>query len=556
MRRCDHQLSDTFGTNALRESFRGAQFLLMNLAGLRQFLPIFIIILLELFSSAPLSAQAVPAIQAQAAIDSLRSFVEQDRLQRVEPLVAAYGDLAPRISDPLRHADYTFWIARGREATQDYSGAIELLLELLPYYHRVDSTDRLATIYSRTARMYAVTGRTDLSNTNYETALALAEQTGNPTARARDLHNYALNFMDADPSRCRALLEAALTINVAQHNERYLAANYGSLAQLELEADRLTAAVSLYRISVRYAEAAGNRDALYTTYYHLGVLNTQLGAYDEARRYLTAADSFARRNGLRDLRISLQHGFYQLAERQGDYRAALRHFADYVTGTDSLRTLHDTERIGELLARQEQELAVRQKALEVRDLRRTLLAGLLVSLLLLAGGWVLLKNQRLQTQLSQLRNTELRADLQQRERELTSFLFDRLQAGAEREAAVAYVREQKKRATARHFPLFEAIAQRLERGAGPELWAEFDARFGRVHPDFLQRLRIAHPELTAAELKTCALLSLQLSSKEIMALTGQTLRAVEQQRTRIRRKCGLTNTGDPLPGYLLSMLAG
>jgi DNA-binding CsgD family transcriptional regulator len=68
---------------------------------------------------------------------------------------------------------------------------------------------------------------------------------------------------------------------------------------------------------------------------------------------------------------------------------------------------------------------------------------------------------------------------------------------------------------------------------------DFEKYFIEVHPEFFSRLKQKYPELSPAEHKICALLRLNLNSKEIASLTHKTTRSIETIRTTIRKKMGL-----------------
>ncbi|MBJ6118679.1 hypothetical protein JAO76_10775 [Pontibacter sp. BT310] len=70
-------------------------------------------------------------------------------------------------------------------------------------------------------------------------------------------------------------------------------------------------------------------------------------------------------------------------------------------------------------------------------------------------------------------------------------------------------------------------------------WEQFEFHFNQVHQDFLKRLSHDYPDLTHKDLKMCAYLRLNLSSKEIASLLKLSLRGVETSRYRIRKKMNL-----------------
>jgi hypothetical protein len=70
-------------------------------------------------------------------------------------------------------------------------------------------------------------------------------------------------------------------------------------------------------------------------------------------------------------------------------------------------------------------------------------------------------------------------------------------------------------------------------------WKVFETQFEKVHEEFLHRIKADFPELTPRELKLCAYLRLNISSKEIALLMNISTRGVEISRYRLRKKLNL-----------------
>jgi DNA-binding CsgD family transcriptional regulator len=83
-----------------------------------------------------------------------------------------------------------------------------------------------------------------------------------------------------------------------------------------------------------------------------------------------------------------------------------------------------------------------------------------------------------------------------------------------------------------------------------EDWQQFEYHFDQIHGDFLNRLREQFHDLTPNEQKLCALLRLNLSTKEISNLMSISLRGVEIARYRLRKKLGL-DLGQNLSKFIL-----
>ena len=69
-----------------------------------------------------------------------------------------------------------------------------------------------------------------------------------------------------------------------------------------------------------------------------------------------------------------------------------------------------------------------------------------------------------------------------------------------------------------------------------EEWEQFSIHFDKVHGDFLVKLKEKYPGLKPHELKLCAYLRMNLSSKEIARLMSISVRGVEISRYRVRKK--------------------
>lgn len=75
-------------------------------------------------------------------------------------------------------------------------------------------------------------------------------------------------------------------------------------------------------------------------------------------------------------------------------------------------------------------------------------------------------------------------------------------------------------------------------------WEQFHYNFDRVYMNLLSRLKEKFPELTRTNLKLCAYLRLNLSSKEIASLLNITVSGIDKARNRLRKKLYLEPNED------------
>ena len=70
-------------------------------------------------------------------------------------------------------------------------------------------------------------------------------------------------------------------------------------------------------------------------------------------------------------------------------------------------------------------------------------------------------------------------------------------------------------------------------------WKEFEASFIQVNKNFYQHLKAKFPNLTQGDLKLCALIKLNFSSKDMARLMGISVESVHTTRYRLRKKLSL-----------------
>ncbi|MDP4199134.1 MAG: hypothetical protein Q8922_13375 [Bacteroidota bacterium] len=141
----------------------------------------------------------------------------------------------------------------------------------------------------------------------------------------------------------------------------------------------------------------------------------------------------------------------------------------------------------------------------------------------------------MQTQQTEL----LRIKLEYKERELT----EKMRHLITQAEAVRQFRNDLRsllRRTPSDDPAAKDIRSRLSSFTESDIqWQEFEEKFREAYPDFREKLKAKHPDLTGQELRLCQLLRAGLKSVEAAKLMSISERGVEQHRFRIRRKVGL-----------------
>lgn len=299
-------------------------------------------------------------------------------------------------------------------------------------------------------------------------------------------------------------------------------------------------------------------------YRNLGYLFYFNNRFDSAEYYykkgLEAANSA---NALNEV-MAMHEGLAMVYQGKGDYENAFKNLKIQKTLSDSLFNVTKAVEIERLQNSYEFEKAKVQLELEnsKKQFRLYLGIGLMATITLLIGSITLIqrgkiKNSKLENeQLSlkqkslELEKENLNLEVEHKTRELTTsalYLYKKNEFITE---IVNELNDVKGLIKPDNLPWFNRLIRNLLKSTEDTSWTEFETRFNEVHKSFYAILQEKFPELTPNERKLCAFLKLNMSSKEISAITNQTIRSIDVARTRLRKKLELTNSDVNLVDFL------
>ena len=94
-----------------------------------------------------------------------------------------------------------------------------------------------------------------------------------------------------------------------------------------------------------------------------------------------------------------------------------------------------------------------------------------------------------------------------------------------------------------------SVLKGLERSLEDKAWDDFEIRFQQVHPKFYEKLQRDFPDLSLNERRLCAFLKLNMTTKEISAITGQSINSIQVARWRLRKKLNLQDADAALTDF-------
>jgi len=158
-----------------------------------------------------------------------------------------------------------------------------------------------------------------------------------------------------------------------------------------------------------------------------------------------------------------------------------------------------------------------------------------------------LKELESEQQLMQLKNEKLQQDIENKNRELAISTMSLIK----KNEFLNQIKEELKSTDNQKNvkPVIKIIDKNINT---TDDWKFFQEAFNNADKDFLKKVKTKHPKLTPNDLKLCAYLRLNLSSKEIAPLLNISHRSVEVKRYRLRKKMDLPHEAS-LTNYILEL---
>jgi hypothetical protein len=97
------------------------------------------------------------------------------------------------------------------------------------------------------------------------------------------------------------------------------------------------------------------------------------------------------------------------------------------------------------------------------------------------------------------------------------------------------------------------LIHELRLAQNKNVWDEFETHFTKVHSQFYENLQEKFPNLTSNEKKLCAFLRLNMSTKDISAITQQTVNSITVARSRLRKKLNIEGEDVHLVNFLMEI---
>ena len=161
-----------------------------------------------------------------------------------------------------------------------------------------------------------------------------------------------------------------------------------------------------------------------------------------------------------------------------------------------------------------------------------------------------IKELEKEQELMKIKNEQLQQDFESKNRELAASTMNLIK----KNELLSLIKDDlKKTGTGGADKNIKSVITTINKNINEDdTWDMFKEAFNNADKDFLKKVKSVHPSLTPNDLRLCAYLRLNLSSKEIAPLLNISVRSVEIKRYRLRKKMELPHELG-LVEYILSL---
>ncbi|MCF8371084.1 MAG: tetratricopeptide repeat protein [Bacteroidales bacterium] len=327
---------------------------------------------------------------------------------------------------------------------------------------------------------------------------------------------------------------------------------YVDLGRFEITLKNYRKAIEYLLHSLDLATATKNKEIVpestYLSYIYqeLGDSYLQLNEFEKAKNFFKKGLSFTNKDLNPEAFSGIMDGLAMIYEKFGQTDSALLYYKIYKATSDSLLNEQNVREIAQLELKYEYEKDIEERNyLEEIQKKKTIvfqvttfaISSLLIILFLIF--LLFYRSKKNQLKQSALVQRNLQIDLNYKNKELITkaIYFHHKEDFMLR--LIQKLETIKSNAKIENVKELEKILKELEHDVSNKEWKEFELRFNEVHDDFYTKLKDKYPELTQNDLKLCALLKLGMSTKDIAAITFQSLNSINVARYRLRKKLKL-----------------
>jgi tetratricopeptide (TPR) repeat protein len=458
-------------------------------------------------------------------------------------------DLAPKVN---------FYFGKLNFRVRNSDIALDFYLKAVEQSREARDSALYSKILTDIGNLYLEKGPLDKAKEYFEKAIEIDQQTGNLENLIVNYHQMSVYYhRNGDMDSAKIYLDRVMQMSKKSKNQLLFVYYYANLAGVsinnnDLDAGEKISLEALHLLDSVNPNISGNyiRSIIYA---NLGIIYQQRENFDESIKYFNLALKDSLHNTVPEYRIDFVYRLYKIYRQLQNHELAHKYLDRYI----NLRNLNDIAIADQNLMAMEMKYNFKQLQKE-HEHKQNRLRLIFIASILLFGMGLLVLVLLIQKQRIKIRNSKLLKNLQdikleRLNRELASQALNMVRINERKISLINTLKQRLPNFKRENQLVVSSIIDDFEKDRNELAWKEFELRFTEVHSDFYNKLSTINPNLTLNEKRLSAFLLLDMTTKEISSITGQSVRAIEQARIRLRKQLNLTNSNVSLNAFLASI---
>jgi len=433
-----------------------------------------------------------------------------------------------------------------------YDKGSENFFESLKIFEKIKDSEGIAESFGYIGNAFYTQKQNEKALDYMNKALELAKQIGNLKLVSRQLNNIAVVYLGLkNYDTALAYLNEALEIEKQIGNVFYLGIRYYNIGYAQLKQKKYDDALKNFHQSLEYYSQMDNQLHISNCYLAFGQCYYDIDSIDQSIASFSEALERGMKNHYYMVIIRAANSLHGINIERKDTIKAYKYSVIESIAKDSVTNSNKQALISKFELQYlydkmeyENKLAQQTKNSIITIVFICLFLGLIILFLLFT-------HHRMKAKKIAVEKLSIEKELGFKNKELTINLMSLMKKNDLIADISTELVEMEKEATSTEIKkVLSLMSKKIRQNSDDKILREFSSRFQEVHSGFYESLLQKFPDLSQNELKICAFLRLNMSTKEISELTGQRTLTIENARYRLRKKLGISNSNVNLVTFL------
>ncbi len=487
-------------------------------------------------------------------------FVIKDQLDKAKTNYTIAADLFLKEEKLFDYTQISMIIGNINLAQNNYIEALKLYQKCLDISKENDFNQLAPHLYNNLGELYLDIEDYDDAQKYFDIAFKLFNDQNDEYNAALSLSNICeiQNKFGDEENAIKGYLDCIKGF-LLNDNWEDIAHTYNSIAEIYLKKQEINKAQKYIILALNTLENESGTYSGPSSYYKSRIFTTasniMFGAnkFDESIKYAHKSIKLSYANSYKKYIYENAKILSKIYDERNQIDSALVYTKIFIKYHEEYQLEHDVKHItqlkmqykfDEILKKKELEDIKKEEANKRRELIYlgisifTILA--IIILILLYSNQksktakILLKKENLE-----LEKEKLNQDIEYKKKELASNMMYLIEKNEFITTIAHKLIELKPSVKKDNRDIIQHLIIELKQNSSSKIWDEFELRFKEVHSGFYDTLHQRFPDLTPNEIKICAFLRLNMSTKEISSITYQSVKSINMARFRLRKKMNI-----------------